>query len=411
MTPSGLRRRSAELAELARPVLRDASLRRQRERVVRRAADRHRDRRQPIRQRVEVVARSRLARQRREQNAVVRTESAEPEAVADAGELRRAAADHLAREVERRAVAFLLLRDADESHEQLFWDEREVADGFEVEAIVVAERHGDHARVVTLRNLRDQANRAADAVLAEQRALRPAQHLDALEIDEIHVGARDRAVVDVVDVDTDSGLEREAEVDLVQAAQADRVVRAEVARVAAEIGIRDHEADVLDVLDAADLELLARERRDRDRRRLDVLLAITRGDDDFLEPGLLRPALCARLALPCRALPRRRSASGVTRTSNSVAKRRSSGGHGFPLVCLVRTIYAGLCPPLGTGTFFRRSSVPQRFGHRQLELLADAAHVSTRSTNHTYRFGASASDTGPSSDGRGRRFRKYSALS
>ena len=38
----------------------------------------------------------------------------------------------------------------------------------------------------------------------------PRKHLDALEVDEIHVGARDRAVVDVVDVDTDRRLERDS---------------------------------------------------------------------------------------------------------------------------------------------------------------------------------------------------------
>jgi hypothetical protein len=78
-------------------------------------------------------------------------------------------------------------------------------------------------------------------------------------------------VIHVVDVDADRGLERIAEIDLIEPAQADRVVRPEVARVAPEIRIRDREADVLDVLDAAELELFARERRDRDRRRLDVL--------------------------------------------------------------------------------------------------------------------------------------------
>jgi hypothetical protein len=101
-------------------------------------------------------------------------------------------------------------------------------------------------------------------------------------------------VIHVVDVDADRRLERIAEIDLIEPAQADRIVRAEVTRVAPEVRVRNREADVLDVLDATELELLARERRDCDRRRLDIFLSIARRDEYLLETSALRLSVCCK---------------------------------------------------------------------------------------------------------------------
>ena len=67
------------------------------------------------------------------------TVATEAQAVAEAGELRRAAPDHLAREVQRRAVALLLFARADDTHEQLVLDEREITDRLEVQPVVIAD--------------------------------------------------------------------------------------------------------------------------------------------------------------------------------------------------------------------------------------------------------------------------------
>ena len=65
---------------------------------------------------------------------------------------------------------------------------------------------------------REQLDGATDGVASGERSLRAAQNLDALEIQEIEHVARDRRVVDVVDVDADARLHRRVEVRLPYAA-------------------------------------------------------------------------------------------------------------------------------------------------------------------------------------------------
>ncbi len=125
------------------------------------------------------------------------------EAVTDARKLRRAAADHLAGEVQVLAVAVLAARDTGDAREQAVLDDREVAHRLHVDALAFAIRHVDGTAVVALRLLGDQAQRATHRVDAEQRALRAAQHFDPVEIEEVHRRARQGAVVHVVDVDAD----------------------------------------------------------------------------------------------------------------------------------------------------------------------------------------------------------------
>src|SRR5690606_17631212 len=213
------------------------------------------------------------------------------DAVADAGELRRPAPDHLAGEIEISPVAFFSLRDADDAREQPILDEREIPDAFDVEPIETAVTQLDATGVLALGLAGDQPNGAADAVLSEQRALRSAQHLQALEIDQLHVRAGQRAVIDVVDVDRDRRLERVREIVLDDAAQADRARRSVVTDVLSEERIRHRDANVLDVLEASLDEIVAGEGRDGDRGGLDVLLAEARGDDDLFDA---RPILIAR---------------------------------------------------------------------------------------------------------------------
>jgi hypothetical protein len=198
------------------------------------------------------------------------------------GELRRAVHAHLAGPVEHVLVAVDLLRHAGDAHEHVV-GHREVVAGLQIQAVRRAVGGLDAAGVVALRLLRDQADRAAEAVLAEQRALRPAQHLDAFEIEQVDGRAGERAVVDVVDVDADAGIRGVDVVGGHHAAHADHRRRAAEAALRLDVGVRDHEAEVFDVVQALFLEPLAGHRGDGQRRVLQVLHAIGGGDDDFFE--------------------------------------------------------------------------------------------------------------------------------
>src|SRR5690606_35456330 len=70
-----------------------------------------------------------------------------------------------------------------------------------VELVVVA--HGDRAETGGLggQAARDVLDRATDGVLVVQRALRAAQHLDALDVEHVQQGALRAGDVDIVQVD------------------------------------------------------------------------------------------------------------------------------------------------------------------------------------------------------------------
>ena len=125
----------------------------------------------------------------------------------------------------------------------------------------------------------DQVDRAADGIAAVQGALGPAQHLDALEVEErseLRLRARDDRAVHV---QRDTGL-----------AARRRGVRADAAygelrhvEVVAEVDARHDQLQVLDVVDVRGRKPLAAQGRDRRADFLQRLLAFLRGDDDFLE--------------------------------------------------------------------------------------------------------------------------------
>jgi hypothetical protein len=66
--------------------------------------------------------------------------------------------------------------------------------------------------------VRDDADRAADGVAAEQRALRTLQDLDAVDVQQALVRADGARQVHAVDVHADAGIEIEREVVLADAA-------------------------------------------------------------------------------------------------------------------------------------------------------------------------------------------------
>ena len=77
----------------------------------------------------------------------------------------------------------------------------------------------------------EQLDRAADRVLAGQRALRAAQDLHAVEVHQLEQRARQRGDVDVVDIDADARIERVVEVGLADAADERDEARAAVLRL------------------------------------------------------------------------------------------------------------------------------------------------------------------------------------
>ena len=160
----------------------------------------------------------------------------------------------------------------------------------------------DIALVIALRLLGDQTDRTAHAVLAEQCALRTAQHLDALKIHQVHRRARETAVVHIIDVDTHSRLEGIVEIDLDQAAQTDCRRGAIVADRLTEVCVRDDTADVIEALEAALLKRFGTQRGQRQRRRLQVLFFEARGDYDLLQ--VIGTGLICSQARRCRKAQR-----------------------------------------------------------------------------------------------------------
>uniref|UniRef100_A0A0N5A6Y3 NAD-specific glutamate dehydrogenase n=1 Tax=Parastrongyloides trichosuri TaxID=131310 RepID=A0A0N5A6Y3_PARTI len=84
-----------------------------------------------------------------------------------------------------------------------------------VAAVSAAQRQLRRVRVQTRRDVFDGA---ADRVAAVQRPLRPAQDLDALDIEDVQHGALRAGHIDVVDIEADAGLEAPQRVLLADAA-------------------------------------------------------------------------------------------------------------------------------------------------------------------------------------------------
>ena len=130
--------------------------------------------------------------------------------------------------------------------------------------------------------LADEVHEPAGRVAAEQRALRPAQHLDALQVEELEAQATGRRAIDVVDVHRDRVLVGIGEVVQADAAQEEvDDARFGVRRRVVEPGRHRHDVGAVGEAELADL--LVAERGDRDADVLHALLALLRGDDDLLE--------------------------------------------------------------------------------------------------------------------------------
>ena len=184
-------------------------------------------------------------------------------------------------------VAVLLLRRRRNPNHQLVVDDREIVRAAHVHAVALAGLKLDEPFARTLRLFGDDAHRAPERVLAEQRALRTAQHLHALDVEQIEDRALGTAVIDVVDVDRHAGLERQRVVAQADAADERRRGRAPPGTERRNHGVRHECVEIECARGAARLQRVARDRGDRERRLLQVLLAEACGNEDFLEPCLL----------------------------------------------------------------------------------------------------------------------------
>ena len=149
------------------------------------------------------------------------------------------------------------------------------------------------------------------AVAAEQRALRAAQDLDAVEVVEHHGRALRARREHAVRVEGDALVARLRLVTRAEAADEDQ--RDRVVAVLEELQVRHQAAHVEQRDDAILVQRRLVERADRERRVLQGRLAPRRGDDDLAERRLARACVCA-----CEVKALDRHSIAPPRTENEV---------------------------------------------------------------------------------------------
>ena len=163
--------------------------------------------------------------------------------------------------------------------------ERDVRDDRGAPGVVAAAGELGISAAAAFGSACDQVDRAADVVLAEERALRAAQHFDPLDVGEIQVRAEGARQVHAIDIQADRGIGGQQEVELAHATDECAHLRGRAARARREIQVGCCTLDRGDLTEVVVPQKIAGERRHRDRSLLDVRLHPLRGDDDFLETG------------------------------------------------------------------------------------------------------------------------------
>src|SRR5690606_15526394 len=186
--------------------------------------------------------------------------------------------------VEPVDVAVDIAAHAGEAQVKLVGDQRDVGRGLEAEPVERAGGELDLSVGIVVRLAAEPLDRAADRVLARQRALRAAQDLDPVEVDEVERGTERDAVVDVVDVDADARFVRELEVVLADAADVDRGgLRAAALSARREADAGRALGELLDIGLVAGFHQRGVDRGDGERGFLQALPAELGGDDDFVD--------------------------------------------------------------------------------------------------------------------------------
>ena len=168
----------------------------------------------------------------------------------------------------------------------------------------------------------DDADRAAKGILAVKGTLRPAEHLDPLDVGQRVVEIAGVGLVDAVDEDTDARLDR------IDQGRADAANGNEGAAgaVAVDVEAGGKLGDVLDGRIAALLDQIAADRGRRDRDVLQRLLTLTSGDDDRLVALGARGVFFSRSrrCWGCGGLVGDRG-GGILRKGRGAAKRDDAG--------------------------------------------------------------------------------------
>ena len=151
----------------------------------------------------------------------------------------------------------------------------------------------------------DDADRASIGVLAEQRALRAAHHLDPFDVEERHLERARTAGIDAVDEQADRLLERQVAGAGAEAADGDRVIAVGV--VDLEIGHR--RLEIGEQAHALIRHRLAVDNADGDRNLLKRLLLLGGRHDDLGRIGFLRGTRRSGLRM-CRGGHRQHRAAG-----------------------------------------------------------------------------------------------------
>ncbi len=192
-----------------------------------------------------------------------------------------------AREVLELDVAVPPLLARREADHQLVGHDGPVDRPLDVEAAVVARGRFHVSAVGVVRLLGEDPDGAAHRVAPVEHALRAALDLDAIDVQQVEDRSERRRVIDVVDIEADPRLEGEAEVRLADTADEREIGVAEAAAALGQADVRRRLGDIQDVGVAAVLELRGVDRRDRQRRLLQVLRPELCGDHDLLKRGAL----------------------------------------------------------------------------------------------------------------------------
>ncbi len=159
---------------------------------------------------------------------------------------------------------------------------RHVDESAELLAIVTAIFGRDFTGEFMLGCGRDGVDHAPGRVATVQRALRAAQHLDPLDIVKLCGGEAIDRERDVVFVDTDAGIGRQA-LDLRADATNLEIVAPEAG--GPEAYVRNGDLEVGSAVESPLLQGVRRKGRDGDRNILKVLRPLLRGNDDFADLG------------------------------------------------------------------------------------------------------------------------------
>ncbi len=168
--------------------------------------------------------------------------------------------------------------------------QRHVHGQLDVASLVCARRRGHASAEFIAGSLRPDTDRAADGVATVGRALRPAQHLDTIDIDEVLNEKPGRPdLPHAVDIQTDVREPADREVGTIGTGAA-----------ALNVDVRNVVADVLETVEALQLQRVARHGDDRDGHLLEILLTARRRDGNLLEhaclAAFLRPGDLRRAA-------------------------------------------------------------------------------------------------------------------